>query len=125
MVFYDTKIEHINIPSHVRKIGQKAFVNCKKPQKIEFSKNSELTVLDFCLFNVESISIPDSVIIVKKNVFSSQKNVEFSNQSKLKIIEKESFNSPFLESITLPSSVVGIDDEWIWNCISKRINKLQ
>lgn len=68
--FSESIIESIIIPSSLTKISEFSFFHCKKLQKVEFKKNSQLQTIEKSAFSdsaIESISIPSSVIELKES----------------------------------------------------------
>lgn len=92
-------ITSVNIPDGVKKIGDKAFFDCK---------------------NLENIKIPDSVESIEKNAFmhcASLKSIEIPES--VKSIREYAFASCIsLESIEIPESVQHIGKGAFGNCIS-------
>lgn len=85
--------------------------------KIEFSDNSQLTIIDDYSFyinnSIERLVIPSHVVQIGRYAFKYNYNLEaisFSQRSELKIINDSAFSDTSFEEITIPSHVVLIDD---------------
>ena len=82
--------------SNIQTIGQYAFANCQK---------------------IEKISIPASVITMGRACFfQSNSTFEFANDSKLETIGKSAFQACTFETIVLPATVTAVKDGAFYNC---------
>lgn len=67
---------------------------------------------------IEEITIPENVTIICQNAFSDCKRlqrIEFSPNSKLEIIENDAFEFTRIKKLTIPSSLIKLDDCWCSN----------
>lgn len=107
------KLQSIDIPSSVRKIGNGAFSECENLKTVRIAKG--VTRIGEKAFyectNLQSINIPASTQIIGKRSFfncSSLKTVKIA--SGLKIIEENAFEDcKSLVSVNIPSSVKRIE----------------
>ena len=79
--------------------------------------------LIFCVRDIEFVNIPNFIEHICSAAFNCCKklrNVEFSNDSKLKTIELGAFNSSGIESIIIPSSVTYIGSHSFSSCKNLR-----
>ena len=82
--------------SNIQTIGQYAFANCQK---------------------IEKISIPASVITMGRACFfQSNSTFEFANDSKLETIGKSAFQACTFETIVLPATVTAVKDGAFYKC---------
>lgn len=97
VLFYALKnIKIARIPSYVRIIGKKAFQCCVDLESIEFSDDSQLTLVQtyafFKCFKIKKISFPSSVEYVASLSFCNcpnLKEISFAKDSKLEIIDSD------------------------------------
>lgn len=142
--FYDTKIENLFIPKSLIDLKE-GWCNCtKKLTKIEVdpmnpryyscfdnkfiigksSNNQEnYDVLVFYSRNIidDEVMIPEFIEVIGSYAFDNcrkLKRIEFSKNSMLKIIEKESFSNLMIENISIPDHVTKIC-EGSFNCCKK------
>ena len=73
--------------------------------------SNEFDTLVFCSRNIEKVTIPEIILIIKPYAFehcSKLQKIEFSNKSRLQIIEKCAFNDCDFLKISIPRSVTKI-----------------
>ena len=107
-------VEEINIPSYIHCIHDCSFQWCQKLKKVNFSRDSQLQIIQKCAFEysgLESICIPAKVSSISTEAFKECRNlktVEFSPNSEIcDIIEPFSFTA--IEAFTIPSSIIHFD----------------
>ena len=114
LIFCVRNIKTVKIPDFIERICPYAFENCKQLQRIEFSKNSKLEIIDdhsFSKSSLENITIPSSVTKIGMFAFfncDKFQQIEISEKSKLQMIDTHAFGNSFIESITIPSDVENI-----------------
>lgn len=77
--------------------------------------NENLNVLIFSIRNIEKAIIPNFVEVIGQNSFEycqNLKHFEATEDSKLKIIEKDAFCCSNIESLYLPSSLIELKEGW-------------
>lgn len=142
-------INFIRFDSFVQKITSASFINCTSLKGIQFDKPSSLLSIDNSLFkgcfkltsieipssvtklcpfsflkcsSLTEITIPPSVIEIEEGCFMECKSiqkVEFSRESKLKLIGVSCFcKCSSLKEICIPSLVTEIKKETFSNCAS-------
>ena len=118
-----TSLSSIVIPREVLEIGMGAFYNCTNLKTVEFSKNSQLKIIDqgvFASTGLINISIPSSVTTICSGAFYGCINlqaVDFGNNSQLQTIDSTVFKTCYnLTSITIPDGVTQIGEEAFYNC---------
>ncbi|HHU55275.1 MAG TPA: leucine-rich repeat domain-containing protein, partial [Acholeplasmataceae bacterium] len=145
-VFYESKIEHIDLPKTMTKIGMHCFAksnlkiinipsevkilekysfeNCENLSEVVLGKSIEV-IEEKCFskcVNLASIKIPKSVMKLEWGCFescASLKNILFEDESNLKIIEHDAFsNCDSLEIVNLPGSLYMIGSYSFANCTS-------
>lgn len=130
------KIKSISLPSTIVDLQQNCFYKLKHLEKITFETNqyftsyndqfvlkkSSLEKVDFDIlfYSISAITtaiIPPFIEIINPNVFEVKlTKVEFSPDSKLRIIEKNAFAYTSIESISIPSHVTKINENAFSNC---------
>lgn len=78
--------------------------------------NENFDTLIFCFRDAERVLVPDSIEIIKSNSFNKCNNlkyVDFTQNSKLRIIDKYSFFMCSIQSITIPPNLVKINKCWV------------
>lgn len=115
--FAYTKIESIEIPSHITEICEGAFFNCTQLRKIEFPEISELKAIGkgaFANSKIEYFTIPSHVKEICSDTFSfcfQLQKVDIQKNSELQKIEKNAFRCSLVESVTIPSGAA-LADGW-------------
>ena len=133
--FFISQIQEITIPSSVVYLNEfwcSGITNLKRikimPNNKRYSSYKDKFILEksslnketydilvFSIRDVETVTIPDSVEIIKQFCFSDCKNlqkVEMSNNSKLRIIESNAFSGSSIECLTIPPLVDVLADGW-------------
>lgn len=111
LVFAHHSVTSVTIPSSIKTINSNSFFHCNGLNSIEFSEDSELTIINECAFcwtGIKSITIPATVKFIGKEAFSeirSLKTVIFPQNSQLRVISRRAFGNSKIESITIPSKV--------------------
>lgn len=78
--------------------------------------NENFDTLIFCFRDAERVLVPDSIEIIKSNSFNKCNNlkyVDFTQNSKLRIIDKYSFFICSIQRITIPPNLVKINEGWV------------
>ncbi|KAK8898234.1 hypothetical protein M9Y10_000512 [Tritrichomonas musculus] len=137
--FYSSLITSITIPSSLIKLEDGWCNDVKKVEKINVSSNNQyyssiddqyiigrssnekenFDVLVFSVRNIEKATVPDFIEIIGPQSFANCTNlrrVEFSKDSKLRVIGKNSFSYTEIESITIPSHVTHICKQAFSGC---------
>lgn len=115
-------IKNIVIPSFIKYIAPYAFSQCQKIESIEFSKNSQLQIIDDYAFSfsfVEEILIPKTVTYINDNAFCNcdkLRIIKFEKESELKFIGKSAFYSTSLKSFLIPKNVRKIPNAAFSSC---------
>ena len=94
-----TKIESIEIPNHITKIGKYAFRKCTNLKNIKFSENVD-TIKEYTFFActaLTSVTIPDNIRSIEKDAFSS---------------------CSALTSVTIGNGVISIGNSAFYGCSS-------
>lgn len=111
-----------NIHSYIKIISAYAFANCYRLRNLNFSNNSQLTIIKNHAFEytpITSMTIPSNVKIIGDFAFHKCTNMiifNFDDNSKLELIGKNAFDSSAVKSIKLPKSVKKIDEQAFWFC---------
>ncbi|KAK8892760.1 hypothetical protein M9Y10_030001 [Tritrichomonas musculus] len=119
-------IENAVIPSYIRKIAASSFSDCYDIQKVEFSEDSQLEVIERFAFHktaIESITIPAHVVEIAEYAFdecTNLKKVNFAPNSELRIIGKYAFMESSIEKISIPANVEIIKDDWCYEAQSPK-----
>ena len=124
--FVRRDVKNFTIQSNITKIASSAFNRCQKLKTIEFSKNSELKIIDKSAFvdtNIEKIQFPSSLTIIGEKAFCSLKIkiIEIPNDSELQIIDNQAFENSLITSIYIPSKVIKIGENAFNNCFKLKI----
>lgn len=118
LLFVRRDIEHAIIPSFIKKISCYAFSECSKLKEVEFSENSELSIIDkqaFCYSSVEKISIPSSVSYIGEFAFNDcycLLDIGNFENTKIRSIETDTFSWSAITSLTIPSTVEDLKEGW-------------
>ena len=111
LLFARSDITSAKIPSFIRKIGLFAFTNCNNLINIEFSDDSQLTVIGKNAFEattLNSISIPRHVTRIEYCAFAgckNLKNISIHNDSELISIGDNAFDNTIIESFYFPPNL--------------------
>lgn len=122
LLFARRDIIRAAIPSFVEQIAPHSFEFCKSIQKVSFSNDSNLKIIQKYAFSnsaLQTITIPKTVLKICEYAFywcHYFKRVCFDIDSELKIIEKCAFGNSSLESIIIPSKVETIELIAFSNC---------
>lgn len=116
-VINSNSLEIITLPSSLTYIETTAFSRSSNLEKIIFPINSEISHLTQDSFssleNLNEIIIPPSVRYIGKECFlnlSKLEKVEFIGKSKLRVIGRDSFKGTNIKEITIPNSVIEIEN---------------
>lgn len=118
LLFARRDINKTVIPSFIKTIGPFTFSDCKKLKKIQFTEDSQLSIIGKHSFNDSSIkkaTIPANVTVIDEYAFSSCKNlktVSFQKGSQLKTICKYAFSSSSIESLFFPENLEELKSGW-------------
>lgn len=117
LLFARRDIECAIIPSFIKKIGCFAFSDCMKLKSIEFSKDSELLVIDksaFSYSSIERITIPSSVCQIGEFAFCSNnlKTIDNFENTKIRTIESDLFQWSSIRNLSIPSTVEELKEGW-------------
>ena len=117
-------LEHFEIPSSVKAIGQEAFRACRSLTSVVIP-NSVTSIGEYAFYKCDSLAsvvIPNSVTSIGKNAFNycgALRSIELP--SSLESIEKQVFyNCKSLESVRIPDLVTIIDDWAFYDCDNLR-----
>lgn len=118
MLWYDTSISSIDIPSSVVTISDRAFQN-SEIENINIANNSNLKTIGnhaIEFTKVASLTLPNGLLSIGERGIagSSLTNVNIPNT--VTNIGKEAFYSTQISSITIPGSVRTMGDGAFWNC---------
>ena len=122
IVFASNDCVEENIPDYIKKIGSYAFSKCTRLRKVNFSLNSQLTIIDSYAFfgsSLEEITVPHSVTEIRERAFGRCKSLRlfsFDPNSELRIIGPSAFMSSSIASISIPPSVTQIQDNAFSDC---------
>lgn len=128
LIFARRDIKNATIPSFVCSILPEAFSNCKTIEKVNFSKDSSLQIINSLSFYESSLSeicVPAHVRVIGSKAFFGCKNlksVTFSESSEIVTIEEFAFSESGIEKITIPSTVSTIREFSFYKCIN--LNKV-
>lgn len=123
LIFCSRNVEKVTIPSYIKRIGPHAFVKCDRIEKVEFSKDSELEIIDhhaFFSLSIKSVTIPLHLTKICDAAFSYChliESIEIQENSELKTIEKFAFFQSSIESLTIPQSLVDLRSSWPSNTL--------
>ena len=144
--FSNSKIESISIPSSVNEIKTGWCHNTHKLTKViimpdnpyfqiyenvfilkkSSQKTSNFDVLSFAVRNIKIAKIPDFIEVIEPYAFEnceSLRNVEFSPNSKLRIIGEDAFCNSSIEKFTIPSNICKFEEGWCkW---TMKLNKIE
>lgn len=115
-------IKNVKIPRFIRRIDNYAFHLCNQLQKVEFSKNSELSSIgeySFSLSSIKTVCLPSNVTCINGFAFfecSRLNNIEFCENSKLISINQFAFSGSTLKCFFIPLHVVNIADYAFSDC---------
>lgn len=127
--FENDLIDKIEIPSHIREIGDAAFKGCNINQ-IDFQRDSKLEIIEqycFAATNIKNIVIPSGVKIIAKGVFEyCQKliSIDFHDDSELITIDEKAFLKSSINRLTIPAKVAHLNEGWCQNTSNLNIIQL-
>ena len=107
---HSTRLLQIKIPKSVQKIGEDAFIDCQRLQKVDFDESCQLKEIPkfcFAFSGLRTINLPPSIEIINHSSFYFCLNltdVNLSN-SNLKYIGEYAFAETNIEQIKFPSSL--------------------
>lgn len=113
--FCCSNIKNIIIPKKVKILKECSFYSCKKLEKIEFEKDSEIDEIlegSFCESSIKSISIPRHLKAISEGTFaycSFLEKIIFEPESELRKIKESAFESTQIRSIYIPCHVIKIE----------------
>lgn len=123
LLFAPRIIGKIEIPSNIKRIGRYALENSIYLNEVNFSKNSELEIIDkFAFFScsfLPTIEIPPTVTEIREDSFSycfQLKECKIPADSKLTQIHNNAFNDCKLKSFYIPSHVTRIGEAAFLRC---------
>lgn len=115
----------VSIPSTVTGIGQAAFRNCGKLEKIDFAYNPVLnSSMNYCfegctsLENVDMSPLPGIKGLVATFMNSGLRKITFGSDSRINTLNWDVFNGTRLESIDIPETVTKLGARAFYNCQS-------
>ena len=120
LLFAARDIETVVIPSFIKRISSYAFCDCVSLQKVEFSKDSQLEVIEKSAFSgtsIKTITIPPHVIEIEDFAFFDCKllsEVNFSMNSDLKIIGNFVFTKSMIANIVISSNLERIEKNFFY-----------
>lgn len=112
--FYTANVESVDIPDSVTKFGKNIF-ELSSIVKVNLPKNMKTIpegMFKNCR-NLVDVKIPDSVEIVENEAFSgcSKIDVNIAFGANVKVIKSKAFSYVSWEKITVPESIVRIDED--------------
>ena len=113
--FDSLSIKEIYIPNTIEIIGESAFNDCYRIERVYFESNSRLKIIgsnafSFCI-SLKSITIPDSVTSIGDSAFSNCAFTNVTIGNSVTSIGNYAFsNCRSLRSITIPDSVTSIGE---------------
>ena len=129
ILFLNSGLVRITIPSSVTHIMGSAFSSCKNLHRVEFEINSNLKIIDqsaFCLCkSIFDICIPNHVTDIREKAFFNAENltyVTFEEKSELKIIEDDAFRGTSIPFFSIPPSVMYIGSAF---CICRKLQSIE
>lgn len=120
--FYNCALRTIKVPSHVTRIGDKAFYYSNQFLFAEFKDDSELETIGqeaFAHTKIEKIKIPSHLKKIESFVFNDCQNlktVEFQDNSELRQFNPFCFISCAFETIKIPRSLRRIQISAFYKC---------
>jgi len=120
--FFQSNITRVTIPQSVKKIGTRAFCDCKKLVSVEFP--SELRTIDSYAFSyctaLTAVTVPDSIEELARSIFqgcTALTTVQLPRN--LKVIRYEAFsNCSHLSTLQLPENLQVIEHAAFSRCSS-------
>lgn len=112
--FYTANVESVDIPDSVTKFGKNIF-ELSSIVKVNLPKN--MKTISEAMFkncsNLVDVKIPDSVEIIENEAFSgcSKIDVNIAFGQNMKVIKSKAFSNVPWEKITVPASIVRIDED--------------
>ena len=112
--FYTANVESVDIPDSVTKFGKNIF-ELSSIVKVNLPKN--MKTISEGMFkncsNLVDVKIPDSVEIIENEAFSgcSKIDVNIAFGANVKVIKSKAFSYVSWEKITVPESIVRIDED--------------
>lgn len=112
--FYTANVESVDIPDSVTKFGKNIF-ELSSIVKVNLPKN--MKTISEAMFkncsNLVDVKIPDSVEIIENEAFSgcSKIDVNIAFGANVKVIKSKAFSYVSWEKITVPESIVRIDED--------------
>jgi len=117
--FYKGDIKKITIPKNVTTIGEEAFSECTKLQKVTFNKKLKYVKSKafYGCKSLKSITFPDSVKEMGLEVFKNcTKLTSFKPGKKMNVIERCFEGCKSLKEIRLPKSVEYVSGWMFYDC---------
>lgn len=97
--FEHTQLIDLKMPSTVTHLGDEAFANCPRLEKVSLSENlTQIPTAAFFGCNLKEVSIPDGVTVIGEEAFG---------------------DNGALEKVTLPESLTTIGPYAFWHCAIK------
>ena len=124
-------LQHINLPSGLKKVGSYAFARCENIISLLLPETlSEINEAAFAELGVSSITIPENVLIISPCLFSHCHNLITVNLGNSTTeIGIRAFTSSSIQYIEIPNSVNVINMQAFANCLEMESvmlpNKLQ
>lgn len=138
--FFISSIKSITLPSSLIKLEEEWFSGASSLMTVKVCPNNPLfsiydnkllvgkssiekenfDILHFCFKDVETITIPSSIEIIKQRSFAWNEKIRqvfFLPDSKLRIIEKKAFFCSHIQSIKFPPHLIEICEEAFAECI--------
>ena len=127
LIFFATRIiKEVKIPASVVKICKNAFLQCNKLEKVLFSVDSKLQIIDEFAFThsgIKKIEFPSSLTQICNRAFlwcTRLQIVAFPNDSKIENIEDSAFAFTPIKTITIPKNVSHLHKGTFDNCYNLR-----
>lgn len=122
LVFAEPDITELTIPDFIEIIGSHSFKNYEFIEKVDFTPNSKLRVIEEHAFSgssIKKISLPASLIEIQESAFSNcenLQNVEIDENSKLENIGRYAFSSTSIEEFYIPEKIKIIKEGTFSQC---------
>lgn len=125
-----TNIHSVTVPKTITDTGFDFCSDCKELERVDFERDSQLKSLDSFAFagcvKLKSISIPDSVGIIGRSLFSGDEELEeVKLPAGLKTLTEYTFhNCHKLKKITIPTALEKISYNVFSNCVALDMDPL-
>lgn len=113
-------IEKAIIPSFIKRINSNAFNKCFSLKSVTFNEDSQLQSIcnsAFFACPFKTISFPSHLKSIGDSIFAFCKirKIDFPENSELETIGSGAFDESSIRSLSIPSSVINLDEKWCQN----------